>query len=151
MAIRFYLLNCLKIMSNQFWKLKPLSVDRCEEDLITDALANPIDSAPLAELVGSGETAVIVISDMTRVWVRHDRFLPFLLNELNRGGIADHNITIISATGDHRGQSVDEHRTLVGEEVYKRVAVYDHSSLNESELVFVGELPAARRSGLTGG
>ena len=118
---------------------KPLSVDRSEEELIAEALANPIGSAPLAELVSSGETAVIVVSDMTRVWVRHERFLPSLLNELNRGGIADSNITIISATGDHRGQSAAEHRTLVGDEVFKRVAVYDHSSHNESELVFVGD------------
>lgn len=49
-----------------------------------------------------------------------DRQVDSILNELNRGGIADKNITIISATGDHRGQSVDEHRTLVGDEVFKR-------------------------------
>jgi lactate racemase len=118
---------------------KPLFVEKSEEELIADALANPLGSAPLAELVGSGETAVIVVSDMTRVWVRHDRFLPSLLNELNRGGIADKDITIISATGDHRGQSAEEHRALVGDEVFERVAVYDHTSYDESELVFVGD------------
>jgi lactate racemase len=109
-----------------------------EEELISEALSKPIDSLPLSELVCSGEKVVIVISDITRAWVKHDRFLPALLNELNRGGVADKDIVIVSATGDHRGQDAGEHSVLTGEEIYGRVPVYDHSSRDSEGLVSVG-------------
>ncbi len=117
---------------------KPLPVPESEEKLIKDALARPIDSAPLSELVNRGESACIIVGDMTRSWVRHHVFIPLLLDELNRGGIADNDINIISATGDHREQTGEEHKILVGEEAYRRVKVIDHRARNKDEMVFLG-------------
>lgn len=116
---------------------KPLPEDD-EETIIAAALKNPIGSAPLSDLVKSGEKAVIIVGDMTRAWVRHDRFLPALLAELNAGGLEDHHIAILSATGDHRPQSESEHRTLVGNTVYERVKVLDHSSSDQENLIYLG-------------
>ena len=109
-----------------------------EDDLVVQALAKPIDSAPLSELVGPGESATIIVGDMTRLWARHHVLLPHILNELNRGGIKDADILIVSATGDHREQSPEEHRKLVGEEAYSRVRVIDHRARNSEEMVFLG-------------
>lgn len=117
---------------------KPLPVPDSEEKLAKDALAQPIDSAPLSELVNKGESVCIIVGDMTRSWARHHVLIPFLLEELNQGGIADNNIIIISATGDHREQTDEEHKTLVGEEAYRRVEVVDHRARNKDEMVFLG-------------
>jgi nickel-dependent lactate racemase len=109
-----------------------------EEDMVKSAMENPIGSPPLHKIVKSGETACIVVGDMTRLWVRHHVLLPLLLNELNRGGIPDENITIVSATGAHREQTTEEHLQLVGEEAYSRVKVLDHKCRDEN-LVDLGE------------
>ncbi len=110
-----------------------------EARLVEEALAHPIDSAPLSELIQEGETACIVVGDLTRLWVRHHVMLPGILQELNRGGIPDSKICILSATGDHREQTPDEHKDLVGEEIYRRVQVFDHKAREDSEMVYLGE------------
>lgn len=122
----------------QVVKAKPLPSVPSEEELIKNALANPIDSAPLYKLVKRGEKACVIVGDVTRLWARHDLLVPPILNELNLGGVTDDNIVIVSATGDHREQTAAEHEKLVGKEVYKRVKVIDHRARNKDELVFLG-------------
>lgn len=119
-------------------KSKPLPVPESEELLVKEALDNPIDSAPLREIVQNGETACIIVGDMTRLWVRHHVLMPFILDELNKGGIPDKDIFVVFATGDHREQTPEEHRLLIGEEAYKRVKVYDHNARIDEEMIYLG-------------
>jgi len=116
----------------------PMESPPSEEEEVRRALQHPIDSAPLSQLVNRGEKVCIIIGDITRLWVRHHVLLPPILEELNRGGIPDQYILIISGTGDHREQIPGEHRKLVGEEVYRRVPVIDHRARAEEELVYRG-------------
>ena len=109
-----------------------------EEGEVRRALQNPIDAAPLSEIVNKGEKVCIIIGDVTRLWVRYHVLLPPILEELNRGGVPDEDIFIISGTGDHREQTPEEHQVLVGEEVYRRVPVIDHRAQVEEELVTLG-------------
>lgn len=118
---------------------KPLPGGDSEEKLINDALAEPVDSAPLFQLVNKGEKACIIVGDMTRVWARYHLLVPPLLDQLNRGGIPDEDIIIISATGDHREQSADERRVLVGDEASDRVKVFDHRAREEDNMVYMGD------------
>ncbi len=90
--------------------VKPFPKVNEEEVLVRESLINPIASPPLAELVEKGEKACIIVGDMTRLWVKHHVLMPFILNELNKGGISDEDILILSATGDHRKQTSQEHR-----------------------------------------
>lgn len=126
-------------MVKKILEAKPLPRNDSEKVIIENALTKPLDSAPLSQLVNNGEKACIIIGDMTRAWARHNLLLPPLLHELNRGGISDRDIFIISATGDHREQTVDEHRTLVGDEAYSRVKIYDHRARDEDSLVYLGD------------
>jgi len=91
-----------------------------EEELILKALAKPIDSAPLREIVKRGEKVCIIFSDMTRLWVRHHLFMPFLLRELKSAGIKEENIFAICANGDHRDHTEEEFRKILGEEALRR-------------------------------
>ncbi|AET66451.1 hypothetical protein Desor_0768 [Desulfosporosinus orientis DSM 765] len=107
------------------------------QEAIRHALANPIGTAPLLEIVKPGDKVVIVVSDITRLWVRTDVLLPVLLDVLNEAGVPDRNISIVTATGDHRLQTVDEHKAICGTNVLARVPIYDHEC-NASDLVDLG-------------
>ncbi len=108
-----------------------------EATVVRNALLNPIGSPRLREIAQAGETACIVVGDMTRLWARYHVLVPPILAELNEAGIPDKNITIVSATGAHRAQSSDEHAKLVGDEVYRRVRMVEHDC-HASDLVDFG-------------
>jgi nickel-dependent lactate racemase len=103
---------------------------------IRGALASPIGSAPLEEIVTPGEQLVIVTSDITRP-TGSELYLPLLLDELNRCGIADTDITVVIGLGIHRRQTDAEHRKILGA-AYGRVAVIDHDCDDAAQLVDLG-------------
>ena len=72
------------------------------EQAILQALAHPLGTAPLIEVVKPGDKVVIIVSDLTRLWVRTDVLLPVLLDVLNGAGVPDKDISLVTATGDHR-------------------------------------------------
>src|SRR5512146_3035824 len=74
----------------------------CDEiSLIGSALENPIASPRLAELVSPGQRVVVGTSDVTRP-CPSALLLPFMLDELNRGGVCDEDITVVFGRGSHR-------------------------------------------------
>ncbi len=115
-------------------QLLPSSI--APDALISSALAQPIGTAPLAEIVKPGETVAIVTSDITR-YSGSELYLPLLVAELNRCGIADGDIEIIIALGIHRYQTEVEQHKIVGS-LYGRIAVYDHECDDPDELVDLG-------------
>ena len=106
------------------------------ERLIAEALANPIGSLTLEQILQSGEKVAIVTSDITR-YSGSEIYLPILVAELNNIGIPDGDIEIIIALGIHRQQTAKEHRKILGS-LYGRIAVYDHECDDPAELVDLG-------------
>ncbi len=106
------------------------------------ALAKPIGSASLAEMVAAKHprTVAITISDITRP-VPNKQFLPAMLKVLNACGIGDKQIVIIIGTGMHRPSTPDEKETLVGKDILGRVEVIDHRADDPSTLVRVSDDP----------
>ncbi|MEA5091359.1 Lactate racemase [bioreactor metagenome] len=100
--------------------------DLCAETL--RALREPIDSKPLAQLVKKGDKVTIIVSDLTRM-VRTKEFLPVILDELNANDIADNDICIVVATGTHRGHTPAENAAVYGEDVCKRIKIYQHDCM----------------------
>lgn len=103
---------------------------------IKSALNNPVNSASLSRIVKPGERVVIVTSDITR-YTASEIYLPILIEELNRVGVADNNIEIIIALGIHRKQTKEEHKAIVGE-LYGRIKVTDHECDDPQTLVDIG-------------
>ncbi len=100
------------------------------------ALANPIGTQPLQGIITAGEQVVIVTSDITR-YTASEIYLPILVEALNRGGIADPDITIVIGLGIHRQQTVDEHQKILGP-LYGRIKVVDHDCDDTRQLVDLG-------------
>ena len=82
------------------------------EQAVRQALDAPIQSPPLSEQVKSGDKVCLLVPDVTRSWQSPSVYVPVMVDELNRCGIPDRDITILSATGTHRRQTREEHVRL---------------------------------------
>jgi nickel-dependent lactate racemase len=80
----------------------------------------------------------VVISDITRFWMRQDRvcrqLIPYLHDTL---GVPYENIVILIALGTHRPQTEEEMKRLVSPEIYEKVRVVNHDCL-ASDLIYLG-------------
>ncbi|MEM0361977.1 MAG: nickel-dependent lactate racemase [Sulfolobales archaeon] len=125
--------------SNIIYEIGPNNLPPVQDlnKAIVDAVKNPIGCEPLDRLVRPGMKVVVVADDITRATPR-DKILPVLLNELNRCGVPDNDITIVIALGTHRYMSDDEILKCFGEEVVRRVRIVNHEWLDSSKLVYVG-------------
>ncbi|HWR41629.1 nickel-dependent lactate racemase [Sporomusa sp.] len=107
-------------------------------EAVREALNYPSASPALREVVRLGDKTVIIASDITRQWVRHDLFLPALLDELNSAGVSDCNITLVTALGAHRRHTLEDHKLTYGHEVVSRVPIIQSYALDNADFVHIG-------------
>ena len=103
-----------------------------------ECLRHPTGTKPLADLVARGDKVCIVCADVTRIWNRSDQFVIHIVNELNRGGVPDEDISIVFAQGTHRAQTHEEDVAVVGAEVARRIRLYQHDCRDKENLILVG-------------
>lgn len=113
---------------------------KSEEELVADALANPIGSPKLSELAKGKKTCVIISSDHTRPVPSHV-IMPQLLAELRKGN-PDIDITILIATGMHRPTTQEELVAKYGKEIAENEKFSIHVSRNDEDMVSIGTLPS---------
>ena len=88
------------------------------------ALAEPIGTPRLREIVRPGETIAIITSDITRpmpTWT----VMPPLLEELYAAGVRPADITLVFALGSHRKHTEEEMRHLAGERAFREIRCVD--------------------------
>lgn len=115
---------------------------KSETVLVEEALANPIGSPPLRELVKGKKKIVLIASDHTRP-VPSRVIMPGLLKELYAGNPGA-RLTILIATGFHRLTTEQELVDKFGEEVVRnpKIRFVIHESGKEEDLVNLGTLPS---------
>lgn len=91
--------------------------DPDEGKILAHALAHPIGTKRLEEIVQPGEKVVIVTSDNTRP-IPSYKVLPPVLAILEKAGIRKEDIQIIFGRGSHRRQTPQEQAALVGQDIY---------------------------------
>ena len=116
-------------------KTTPLDDLRGEVHKVLDV---PTGALPLKDIIKPEEKVVIIVSDITRLWIKTDLYLKYIIEYINNIGVADNQITIIIALGSHRPSTEAEKESIVGDEVYKRIEVVDHDCFNQEENGFVG-------------
>ncbi|ABR49990.1 conserved hypothetical protein [Alkaliphilus metalliredigens QYMF] len=109
------------------------------KEAVIRAIENPTASASLKNVIKKGETVVIVVSDITRLWIKTDQFLIHLIDYLNAMGVEDSHIDILIALGTHRPSNEGEKQAIVGNEVYNRIKIHDHDCFDSKGLDYVGE------------
>lgn len=101
------------------------------------ALAQPIASPSLRDLVRGKKNVVFVADDNTRL-TPTDQLIPILLDECNAAGVADDQITVIIALGTHRFMTEEEIFAKFGEETVRRVRIKNHPYKELAALVDLG-------------
>jgi lactate racemase len=101
------------------------------------ALAKPIGSASLQDLVRGKQKVVFVADDNTRL-TPTDQLIPILLDECNQAGVSDAQITIVIALGTHRFMTEGEILAKFGAETVRRVQIKNHPYKDESAMVDLG-------------
>ena len=105
---------------------------------INEALDNPSGSPRLEEMLKPGQTVCIVVPDSTRLWQSPNVYVPAVVARLNKCGIRDADIRILTATGSHRPMSREEHIAIVSEDIYNRIGVVDHKCRESADMVKAG-------------
>ena len=111
-----------------------------ETELVEAALASPIGSEPLEKLAVGRENIVLIASDHTRP-VPSKVLVPPMLAAIRRGN-PDAKITILIATGCHRGTTKAELIEKFGPEIAEREKIVIHDCADEDAMVTIGTLPS---------
>lgn len=101
------------------------------------ALDSPLASRPLVELAAGKRTAAISVCDITRP-APNRVTLPPLLDRLHAAGIPVEGVTILIATGLHRGATEDEIKTILGPEIAAKYRVVNHDATRLEDHRFLG-------------
>jgi nickel-dependent lactate racemase len=107
----------------------PLKDRPDEDEILAQALANPIGSPPLRQIARPGQSIAIVISDLTRP-CPSDKMLLHIARELEAAGIPDGDVFIVLALGLHRPMSAVEIEQSVSPEIRQRYRVINHNPKN---------------------
>ena len=107
--------------------------------VLTDALRKPVAGPPLRQRVRPGQSVAVSMCDLTRPQPRRE-MVTALLDEL--AGIVDRDaVTLLVATGTHRGNTGPELREMLGD-LAGTMRVINHDAREESQTRWVGEFGA---------
>ena len=90
------------------------------QEEVRRALAAPIGTPRLREIVKPGEKIAVITSDITRPMPTY-KVMPAILEELSAAGVRDEDVTLVFALGSHRPMTEEERRKLAGPETFERI------------------------------
>jgi nickel-dependent lactate racemase len=131
---------CARIPTRNFLgSIEPNEKPKVEEPNaeIIRALNNPIGTKRLSEIAKENDKVAIVVDDATRATPSHIMIIP-LLDELNKAGVKDENITVIFGCGSHRPVNQEEKEKLLGKKALSRIKTISHHHKAEDQ-VFLGK------------
>lgn len=109
-----------------------------KEEFLKAVNENVIGGKPLCDIVSAEDLVTIVISDITRFWMRQDQICEILVDYLtDELRVPYENIAVVVANGTHRFQTEEELCKLASKRVYEKVSVINHDC-DADDLVFVG-------------
>ena len=103
---------------------------------LRDALRHPVAGPPLRAVVRPGQRVAVSVCDVTRPQPR-EAMLRALLTEL-AGLVSPDDVTVLIATGTHRGNTPGELAEMLGDELAGRLRVINHDARDEDMLTWCG-------------
>lgn len=133
----------VEIPSNNVTVLAPRFLPGLPDEAaaFAEAVRQPINTAPLKELIRSTDKVAVVIPDITRP-LPNDRLLPWLFAELDH--VPAENFVIINGTGSHRVNTPAELDQMVGKEVAARYRIVNHNSHDPATMKLAGKTADGR-------
>ena len=108
--------------------------------LVAEAMGQPYGGKQLRELAVGKNRATVIISDHTRPVPSKD-ILPNMLRQLREGN-PDIEITLLVATGCHRGTTPEELAAKLGTKIALREKILVHDAFDPDTNVNIGILPS---------
>src|SRR5205807_6099190 len=104
-------------------------------EAVRGALADPLDSPPLAEVARGTGRVTIAFDDATvpcyaPVW---STAIPIVLETLERAGVAHDRVTLLCANALHRQFTTDELAKLIGEDLAREFAAAGRLLCHDAE------------------
>ena len=121
------------------WNLNVIAFERrpvLDTEEMRRAFHHPIGSPRISEMAQGKKSAVIIADDLTRPTPASE-VIPFILEELEAGGIPEEEILIFMGFGCHRQMKHDDLVKKLGEDVVRRFRV-KQNELDEA-CVYLGE------------
>jgi nickel-dependent lactate racemase len=112
---------------------------RSQEDLVREALDNPVGTPSLRVMAEGRKRVVLIASDHTRP-VPSKIIVPRMLEEIRRGN-PQADITILVATGCHRDTTREELEAKFGPDITGREKIVVHDC-DSPDMVYLGKLPS---------
>lgn len=104
---------------------------------LREALREPVAGPPLRSVVRPGQRVAVSVCDVTRPQPR-EAMLRALLAELD-GIVTADDLTVLIATGTHRGNNAAELSEMLGPELAARLRVINHDARDPAMLAWCGE------------
>ena len=104
---------------------------------VREALARPLGTAPLCDLVEKNQTVAISVCDITRP-MPSALVLPVVLEALSH--VPTEQVAILIASGTHRATTRDELVEMLGAKVVDTCRIVIHDAFDDTALVSLGEV-----------
>lgn len=122
-------------------------IDRIDPPVLKDpeehfrrAIANPVAMPPIADLANKDSRVTIAFDAPPRSGIPRRIAIPLIMDELNKAGVSEHNVTLICASGSQRKRTASELRANLGDEIFNRFWPHRLKSHDCTQnLVFLGE------------
>ena len=111
------------------------------------AIAGPLGSPPLTNLVTPDDHVTIVFSDITRP-VPNTVIAPALLEVLAVAGVPPDQITLLVGGGLHAPMTREQIDTLLGAEITARYRTVAHDARDPDQQIFLERYPGEPRGGV---
>lgn len=113
---------------------------KSQEELVQEALENPIGSPRLCDMAAGKNKIVVISSDHTRP-VPSKVIMPLLLKEIRKGN-PKADITILISTGLHRTTTKEELEGKFGSEIFNNEKIIVHDCDDTPNMIPLGKLPS---------
>lgn len=123
---------------NFLYYIEPQMVESTHKINIAKELKKPIASKTLSELIKPRMKVVIIADDLTRPTPQKE-ILPILLEEINKAGVKDKDISIIIALGTHRYMEQAEIVERFGKSIVERVSIANNEWKNKDIFIDLGK------------
>lgn len=124
-------------------QLEEYEAEKSPKELLCQAMENPIGTSRLEELAKGKKKVVVLCSDHTRP-VPSKLILPPMLGAIRRGN-PQAEITLLIATGCHRGTTRQELVNKLGAEMAEKEHILIHDCAAEEDMVDLEILPSGGR------
>ena len=121
-------------------KSKNPSTERNWAEVVGEAIHDPVGAEAIGEQSLSGKQVVIITDDWARPTPAHEA-MPLLLDELRSTGVADSNITFVTASGMHDPMSKEDLERKLGKEIVAKYRCISHDGGDWDNLVLMGISP----------